>query len=143
MVFPFSCHNYQLRYWMAAAGIDPDRDVQLVVIPPPLMVEEPGRRRRPGLCVGEPWSSIAVDAGLAHVLLPTAALWRASPEKVIGMRVDWAEAHPEELTALIRALDAARWVDQPENRAELAALLARPEYLDVPAAASPARLPVG
>jgi two-component system, oxyanion-binding sensor len=135
MVFPFSCHNYQLRYWMAAAGIDPDRDVQLMVIPPPLMVESLAAGAVQGFCVGEPWSSIAVDAGLAHVLLPTAALWRASPEKVIGMRVDWAEAHPEELTALIRALDgAARWVDQPENRAELAALLARPEYLDVPAA---------
>jgi NitT/TauT family transport system ATP-binding protein len=135
MVFPFSCHNYQLRYWMAAAGIDPDRDIRLVVIPPPLMVESLLAGAVQGFCVGEPWSSLAVDAGLAHILLPSAALWRASPEKVIGMRALWADKHPETLSALIRALDAAAcWADQPANHGELAALLARPEYLGEPAA---------
>jgi ABC-type nitrate/sulfonate/bicarbonate transport system substrate-binding protein len=135
MVFPFSCHNYQLRYWLAASGIDPDRDVRLTVIPPPLMVESLSAGDVQGFCVGEPWSTLAVDAALAHILLPTAALWPASPEKVIGMLAGWADVHREKLAALIRALDAAaRWVDQPENQAELAALLSQPAYLGAPAA---------
>ena len=135
MVFPFSCHNYQLRYWMAAGGIDPDRDVRLVVIPPPLMVESLSAGAIDGFCVGEPWSSLAVDAGIAHILVPTAALWRASPEKVVGMRAAWADGHADTVAALIRALDAAaRWADEPGNRRELADLLAQPRYLDTPAA---------
>lgn len=134
MVFPFSCHNYQLRYWLAAVGIDPDRDVRLVVIPSPLMVESLLAGAVGDFCVGEPWSSLAVDAGIAYILVPTAALWPASPEKVIGMRAALADGHADTVAALIRALDAAaRWADESGNRRELAYLVARPQYLDAPA----------
>lgn len=133
MVFPFSCHNYELRYWMAAAGIDPDRDIRLVVIPPPLMVDSLKAGHIDGFCVGEPWNSLAVDAGFGRILLTKAALWNMGVEKVLGVRADWADANRPVLEALIRALyRAAQWADDPANRDELADMLAQPAYLGVP-----------
>jgi len=132
MVYPFSCHNYELRYWLAAAGVDPDRDVRLVVIPPPLLGDAMRAGQIDGFCVGEPWSSIAVEAGLAAILMPTTAIWPLSPEKVLGCRAEWAEHHRPELEALVRALHrAALWCERPENHAELAALLAEPRHVGV------------
>ncbi len=103
MVFPFSCHNYELRYWMAAGGIDPDADVRLVVIPPPLMVESLRAGHIHGFCVGEPWNSLAVEAGIGRIVATKAEIWRMSPEKVLGVQASWAEAHPDALASLIRA----------------------------------------
>lgn len=132
MVFPFSCHNYELRYWMAAGGIDPDRDVRLVVIPPPLMVESLGAGHIHGFCVGEPWNSLAVDAGLGRIVATKAEIWRMSPEKVLGVPKSWAESHPDALAALVRAFDkAAAWCDRPENHAELADFLTLDRYTGV------------
>lgn len=134
MVYPYSGHNYELRYWMAAAGIHPDHDIRLVVVPPPYMPDYLREGYLDGFCVGEPWNSISVAAGLGRIVVPKAWLWRKSPEKVLGVRADWAAKNPETLDALIRSLmRAAEWADRPENRDELAALLSRPDYLDVPA----------
>ncbi|HEY9081372.1 CmpA/NrtA family ABC transporter substrate-binding protein [Magnetovibrio sp.] len=132
-VFPFSCHNYQLRYWMAAAGIDPERDVRLVVIPPPYMVKSLEAGQVDGFCVGEPWNTLAAEQGVGVILTHTAAFWPFGPEKVLGLQQNWAEQNSEPLTALLQALDqAGQWADDPTHRLELATLLARPEYLDVP-----------
>lgn len=134
MVFPFSSHNFDLRYWLASAGVHPDRDVRLVAIPPPLMVEHLRAGHVDGFCVGEPWNSLAVAAGLGVVVATQAQLFAGAAEKVLAVRAS-LEADPERLAALLRALDAAAaWADDPAHRAELAALLARAEYLDVPAA---------
>lgn len=134
MVYPFSCHNYELRYWLASAGINPDRDVRLVVIPPPLLADALRAGQIDGFCVGEPWSSVAVDAGVGAIAASTAAIWPSSPEKVLGCRAEWAERHPAELGALVRALyRAALWCEQPENHAELARLLAQPRHVGVAA----------
>lgn len=130
MVYPFSCHNYELRYWLAAVGVDADRDVRLVVIPPPLLGDAMRAGQIDGFCVGEPWSSAAVDAGLAAIVTSTAAIWPLGPEKVLGCRAEWTEKHGEELAALIRALyRAALWCERPENHAELAMLLAEPRHI--------------
>ena len=135
-VHPFSCHHYQLRHWMAAAGIDPDRDLRLVVVPPPHMVAAMEAGDVDGVCVGAPWTSRAVDAGVGRLLLPTAALWPSAPEKVLGVREDFAERRGEELAALLRALDrAAAWAEEPENRPRLAEIMARDDVIGVPAAA--------
>ncbi len=91
MVYPFSCHNYELRYWLSAVGIDPDRDVRLVVIPPPFLADAMRTGQIDGFCVGEPWSSVAVEAGVGHIVTTTTAIWPLSPEKVIGCRAEWAE----------------------------------------------------
>ena len=134
-VFPFSCHNYLLRYWLAACGIDPDRDVLLIVNPPSFMVDAMRAGLVDGFCAGEPWNSLAVAAGVGHIVTSTAAIWRFSPEKVLGLRADWADAHPRELSALIRAVyRGALWCEHPAHHAELARLLAQSRYLGVPAA---------
>lgn len=133
MVYPFSCHNYELRYWLAAAGIDPESDVRLVVIPPPLMVESLKAGHIHGFCVGEPWNSLAVDERVGQIVATKIELWRNSPEKVLGMRLSWAEERPEMMIALIRSLvDAARWLDQPGNREDAARLLSGSDYLALP-----------
>ena len=134
MVYPFSCHNYELRYWLSAGRIDPDRDVRLVVIPPPFLVDALRAGQIDGFCVGEPWNSVAVQAGVGTIVVPTTAIWPSSPEKVLGCRLEWAQRHPKQLAALMRAIyRASRWCDQPENHAELAKLLAQPRYVGAPA----------
>ena len=130
MVYPFSCHNYELRYWLASAGIDPDKDVRLTVIPPPFLADALRTGQIDGFCVGEPWNSVAVDAGVGAIVTPTTALWPLSAEKVLGCRAEWAERYPQELAALLRALyRAARWTEVPTNHAEVARLLAEPRYV--------------
>ena len=134
MVYPFSCHNYELRYWLAAAGIDPDRDVRLVVIPPPLLVDALRAGQVDGYCVGEPWNSLAVTAGVGSIITPTSAIWHLSPEKVLACRADWAERNLQRLSALLRAMyRASQWCERAENHAELATILAEPRYVGVAA----------
>lgn len=148
VVHPFSGHNYDLRYWLAACGIDPERDVEIVVVPPPLMPEALARGRIDGFCVGEPWSSVAVADGSGVVVTGKSAIWRHSPEKVLGVSTGFAEREPEILAALLRALfRAARWCGDPANHGELASLLARRTYIGRPAEhilpALAGRLPLG
>lgn len=134
MVYPFSCHNYELRYWLAAAGIDPDHDVRLIVLPPSLLVDALREGQIDGFCVGEPWNSLAVSVGVGCIVTPTTAIWRLSPEKVLGCRQEWAQRYPERTAALIRALyRASLWCEQPANHAQLAHLLAEPKYVGAPA----------
>jgi nitrate/nitrite transport system substrate-binding protein len=133
VVFPYSIHTYELRYWLAAGGIDPDRDARLTVVPPPRMVEKLAAGEIDGFCVGAPWNALAVERGLGEILLYASEWWGAGPDKVFGVTRRWARQHPETLQALLRALlRAAAWADRPENRSELAALLAQPEHLGVP-----------
>ncbi len=134
MVYPFSCHNYELRYWLAACGIDPDRDVRLVVIPPPFLVDALREGQIDGFCVGEPWNSLAVAAGVGTIVTLGSDIWRLCPEKVLGCRADWAEGNTAALERLIRAVyHAARWCETESNQKELAGLLAQPRYVGVPA----------
>jgi two-component system, oxyanion-binding sensor len=134
MVYPFSCHNYELRYWLAAGRIDPDRDVRLVVIPPPFLVDALRAGQIDGFCVGEPWNSVAVQADVGTIVTPTTAIWPSSPEKVLGCRLEWAQRHPKQLASLLRALyRASLWCETPENHEELAKLLAQPRYVGAPA----------
>jgi NitT/TauT family transport system ATP-binding protein/nitrate/nitrite transport system substrate-binding protein len=135
MVYPFSCHNYDLRYWLAAAGIDPDEDVRLVVIPPPLIAQGLMDGHVDGYCAGAPWGSVSVDNGSGHIIATKQELWANSPEKVLGVRLDWAERNAEILQQLIQALLAASaWLDGPENHAEAARLLAKSALVGVPQA---------
>jgi NitT/TauT family transport system ATP-binding protein len=134
MVYPFSCHNYELRYWLAASGIDPDVDLRLVVIPPPLLVAALREAQIDGFCVGEPWSSVAVAEGAGEIVTTGGHIWQSSPEKVLGMRRDWAEQNASAVAALIRSITrAAQWCDDPANRGDLARLLSGARYVGVPA----------
>ncbi|MGO9742657.1 MAG: CmpA/NrtA family ABC transporter substrate-binding protein [Roseiarcus sp.] len=134
VVHAFSGHNYELRYWLAAAGIDPDRDLRIVVLPPPFMVEALAEGHIDGFCVGEPWNSLAVQAGLGVIVAAKSSIWRHGPEKVLGLRADFAERAPETLAALLRALHkASEWAERSENHGELAERLAAPDCLAAPA----------
>jgi NitT/TauT family transport system ATP-binding protein len=134
MVYPFSCHNYELRYWLASSGVDPDHDVRLVVIPPPFLVDALRAGEIDGFCAGEPWNSVAAAAGAGAIIAPTTAIWPLSPEKVLGCRLEWAQRHPQKLAALIRVLyRASGWCERSENHADLATLLSEPRYVGAPA----------
>lgn len=133
MVYPFSGHNFELRYWLAAGGVHPDRDVRLVAVPPPLMVASLRAGHVDGFCVGEPWNSLAVSEGLGEVIVTKSQIFPHGIEKVLAAPRSM-EARPELLGSLLRALDAAaRWADDSSHRKELASLLARPEYVNLPA----------
>jgi NitT/TauT family transport system ATP-binding protein len=134
MTFPFSTHNYQLRFWMAAGGVDPDEDVHLVVLPPPYMVDSLANGHVDAFCVGAPWNSVAVDLGVGHILHFVSDILVRAAEKVLAVRQIWSEKNPQVLAALTRAhYRAAQFIEDPNNRAEAAGILARPERIGVSA----------
>lgn len=134
VVHPHSGHNYELRYWLAACGIDPDRDVEIVILPPPLMADALGSSALDGFCAGEPWNTAAVLLGHGRIATVKAKIWRSSPEKVLGADARWSGANPEALSALLRAIHrAAQWCAEPANHAELAGIMAAPAYVGRPA----------
>jgi len=126
MTFPFSHHNYQLRFWMAAGGVDPDEDVRLVVLPPPYMVESLTSGHVDGFCVGAPWNSLAVDLGAGHILHFGCEIQARVTEKVFAVRERWASEHPNTVTALVRALSAAaEFSENPDSLDTVSAAVAR------------------
>jgi two-component system, oxyanion-binding sensor len=134
MTFPFSTHNYQLRFWLAAGGVDPDEDIRLVVLPPPYMVDSLASGQIDGFCVGAPWNSIAVDRGVGQILHFVSDILVRAAEKVLATRQSWAEKNPEHVAALVRAASrAAEFIEQPQNRTEVARIMARPEHVGVDA----------
>jgi NitT/TauT family transport system ATP-binding protein len=134
MTFPFSTHNYQLRFWMAAGGIDPDEDVRLVVLPPPYMVESLTSRQVDAFCVGAPWNSVAVDLGVGCILHFSCEILAHAAEKVLAVRARWAEENPDVLARLVRAHQrAADFIEDVSNRAEVTAILAAPNRIGVDA----------
>jgi nitrate/nitrite transport system substrate-binding protein len=133
IVHPFSSHHYEMRLWLTAAGIDSERDVQLAVVPPAQMLSNLSAGLIDGYCVGEPWGHLAARSGLGQVAITSREIWAGRLEKMFAVRQDWADRHPDTHRALLRALLlAARWCDQPENRAELAELLSRPGHVNAP-----------
>lgn len=137
VVFPFSMHNYTLRYWLSDAGIDPNRDVRIVVVPPPRMVEQLRVGQVDGICVGAPWNAVAVNEGLGQTVLRTSRFWPGGPDKVFAAAAAFAGRDPDGLQRILRALVRAQaWCAAPHNRADLVALLSSPNYV----AAEPAAI---
>lgn len=126
-------HAMWLRYWLAAGGIHPDKDVALITIPPPQMVANMKAERMDGFCVGEPWNARAINDGMGYTAIFTEEIWPDHPEKVLAFTEEFAEANPNSVKAVLKAIhEASVWCDDPANRAELATLLAQPAYLDCP-----------
>ena len=148
MVFPLSTHNYELRYWLAAAGIHPglytngdstgtqSADVLISVTPPPQMPATLAQGTIQGYSVGEPWNQQAVFKGIGVPVVTDLEIWKNNPEKVFGVSAAWADAHPETHVRLVKALiRAGQWLDASlENRKQAVAILARPEYVGADAA---------
>lgn len=132
-VFPFSTHHYLLRDWLADSGIDPDRDVKLVVVPPPLVLNALRDGRIDGYCVGAPWGYAAEVEGIGQRLLATHTIRPGCAEKVLGVTGDWAKRQPDAHLALVAALiEAGRWLEQPGNRAAAAQMLIDAKLVGAP-----------
>ncbi len=133
-VFPFSSHRHLLRRWFSAHGIDPERDVRIVIVPPPQMVANLKAGNLDGFCVGEPWNSVAVQSRAGWIAATSAELDALHPEKVLMVRSDFAAKRNEEHIALVAALlEACEFCDAPENRERIVETLAQPEFVGVSA----------
>lgn len=131
VVHRYSSHNYMLRYWLAASGMRPDEDVEVLTIAPPFAADALAAGEIDGICVGEPWNSVAVDRGVGHIVLATSQIWRRGVEKVLAVRTERMEREPELFCRLLRALHrAAAHFVEPANWELNAAILARSNYLD-------------
>ena len=140
-VYPYSTHHYELRYWLASVGLHPERDLNLVTVPPPLMVEQLEKGRIDGAWVGSPWPALAVERGVARMLFDKRQFWNGGPEKVFAVTQPFADAKPATLAALLRALMAAgRWLDEPGNHPQAAVWLKDSLMPDVSAALLTAEL---
>ncbi len=135
MTFPGGTHDLWLRYWLAAGGIDPDKDVATITVPPPQMVANMKVGTMDAFCVGEPWNEQLVNQDIGYTALTTGELWFKHPEKVLGMRADWVDAHPKATLAILMAvMEAQQWCEKMENKAEMAEIVGRRQWFNVPVA---------
>lgn len=124
-------HAMWLRYWLAAGGIDPTRDVALITVPPPQMVHNMRTAAMDGFCVGEPWNARAIADDLGFTAITSQEIWPDHPEKVCAFTEEFAQANPRTVVAVLKALhQVSQWLDSAANYDETAALLAQPEYLN-------------
>jgi nitrate/nitrite transport system substrate-binding protein len=131
MTFPPGTHAMWTRYWLGAGGINPDKDVTLITIPPPQMVANMKVGKMDGFCVGEPWNARAIADGIGFTAITTQQIWRDHPEKVLGLTEEFAEKNPRTVKALLRALlEASQYIDNLENRPHVAEVVARPQYIN-------------
>lgn len=131
MVHPSSMHNLLLRYWLASGGIDPDRDVSLKTIPPAQMIADLKAGTIDGYCVGEPWNLRAAIEDAGFTVATDLEIWQGHPGKVLGVREDWANTHPNTHIALAKALlEACRYCANPDHEPEVRSLLSRREYIN-------------
>ncbi|MEO1069179.1 MAG: nitrate ABC transporter ATP-binding protein, partial [Cyanobacteria bacterium J06638_6] len=130
MVHPASMHNLLLRYWLASGGIDPDRDVDLLRLPPAQMAANLKAGNIDGYCVGEPWNARAVVAGMGFVIATDQDLWPGHPEKMLGLTEAWVNRYPNSTVALVKALlEACEYCDDSRHRAEIVGMLAQYQYV--------------
>ena len=135
VTFRGGTHDLWLRYWLAAGGIDPDRDVQTIVVPPPQMVANMKVGTMDAFCVGEPWNDQLVHQGLGYTACVTGEIWRDHPEKALGMRADWVAKNPRAAEAITAAvIEAQMWCDADANKEEMAAILGKRAWFNVPPA---------
>ncbi|MCK8783000.1 ABC transporter substrate-binding protein [Roseomonas sp. NAR14] len=135
MTFRGGTHDLWIRYWLAAAGINPDTDVQTIVVPPPQMVANMKVGTMDAFCVGEPWGDQLVNQQLGYSACITGEIWHDHPEKALGMRADWVKANPKAAEALTAAvIEAQRWCDADANKQEMCTIIGKRAWFNVPVA---------
>jgi nitrate/nitrite transport system substrate-binding protein len=133
MTFPPGTHAMWMRYFLAAGGINPDKDVALITIPPPQMVANMKVGKMDGFCVGEPWNARAIADGIGYTAITTQELWKDHPEKVCAFTEEFAQKNPKTVKAILKALhEASVWLDDLKNRPEQASIVSRPTYINCP-----------
>jgi nitrate/nitrite transport system substrate-binding protein len=135
MTFPGGTHDLWIRYWLAAGGIDPDKDIQTIVVPPPQMVANMKVGTMDVFCVGEPWNAQLINQNIGYTAINTGELWSKHPEKSLGMRADWVDRNPNAAKALLMAvMEAQQWCDRKENKQEMCEIVGRRSWFNVPVA---------
>jgi nitrate/nitrite transport system substrate-binding protein len=135
MTFPGGTHDLWIRYWLAAGGIDPDKDIQTIVVPPPQMVANMKVGTMDVFCVGEPWNAQLVNQNIGYTAINTGELWSKHPEKSLGLRADWVDRNPSAAKALLMAvMEAQQWCDKMENKQEMCEIVGRRSWFNVPVA---------
>ena len=135
MTFPGGTHDLWLRYWLAAGGIDPSKDVKPIVVPPPQMVHNIKIGTMDTLCVGEPWNGQIVNQGLGFSACVTGEIWKDHPEKALGMRADWVAKNPRAAEAVTAAvIEAQQWCEKLENKAEMVKIISGEAWCNMPEA---------
>lgn len=133
MTFPPGTHAMWMRYYLAAGGIHPDKDVALVTIPPAQMVSNMKVDKMDGFCVGEPWNARAIKDEIGFTAITTQELWPDHPEKVCAFTEEFALKNPKTVKAVLKALhEASVWLDDLKNRAEQASIVSRATYINCP-----------
>lgn len=131
MTFPPGTHAMWMRYYLAAGGIHPDKDVSLITIPPPQMVANMKIGKMDGFCVGEPWNARAIADKIGFTSVTTQDIWKDHPEKVCAFTREFAEKHPRTVKAVLKALhEASVWLDDLGNRPEQCAIVSKPTYIN-------------
>src|ERR687898_362563 len=133
MTFPPGTHAMWTRYWLGAGGIHPDKDINLITIPPAQMVANMKVGKMDGFCVGEPWNYRAIKDGIGYTAVTTQQIWKDHPEKVCAFTEEFATRNPRTVKAILKALHLASVdLDKLPNRASAAAVIARPTYINCP-----------
>jgi nitrate/nitrite transport system substrate-binding protein len=133
MTYPPGTHAMWMRYWLASGGINPDRDVSLITIPPAQMVANMKVGKMDGFCVGEPWNARAIVDGIGFTAITTQQLWKDHPEKVLAFTEEFAAKNPRTVKAVVRAVvEASQWIDKLENRPRMAEVVSQPQYINCP-----------
>jgi nitrate/nitrite transport system substrate-binding protein len=133
MTFRGGTHDLWIRYWLAAGGIDPDKDVEAIVVPPPQMVANMKVGTVDTFCVGEPWNDQLVHQDIGYSAITTGELWNKHPEKSFAMRADWIDMNPKAAEAVLMAvLEAQIWADKDENKKEMCEIVGKRAWLNVP-----------
>jgi nitrate/nitrite transport system substrate-binding protein len=133
MTFPPGTHAMWIRYWLAAGGIHPDKDVALIVVPPAQMVANMKVGKMDGFCVGEPWNARVITDGIGFTALNTQDIWKDHPEKVCAFTEEFATKNPKTVKAVLKALhEASVWLDDLKNRPEQAKIVSAATYINCP-----------
>lgn len=133
MTFPGGTHDLWIRYWLAAGGIDPTTEVDLIVVPPAQMVANMKVGNMEAFCVGEPWNEQLVNQRIGFTACTTGEIWSNHPEKILGMRADWVDANPIATQAILMAvMEAQIWCEDAANKDEMAKILSKRQWYNVP-----------
>src|SRR2546422_2321357 len=131
MTFPPGTHAMWMRYWLGSGGINPDKDVNLITIPPRQMVANMKVDKMDGFCVGEPWNARAIADGIGFTAITTQQMWKDHPEKVCAFTEEFAAKNPKTVKAVIQAVvEASQYIDKMGNRPQVAEVVSRPQYIN-------------
>lgn len=135
MTFPGGTHDMWMRYWLAAGGIDPDKDINTIVVPPPQMVANMKVGTMDTFCVCEPWNHQLINQKIGYTALTTGELWHNHPEKAFAMRAAYVDKHPNAAMALLKAvMEAQMFCEEPANRREVAEICSKRKWINAPVA---------